>query len=151
MIASRVRHTGFVVRNLEKSLKFYRDVLGLTVYKRETEQGDYIEKLVGIKGVRVEWVKLNVPEGGLIELLQYHSHPDTEASKNPESLPSNKVSSGHIALTVKDLDALYQTLVKGGYKCNSAPLPGPTGKTKILYAHDPDGIILELVEDLKSR
>ena len=163
MIVSRARHTGFVVRDIERSLKFYCGILGLTVYKRETEQGEYIEKLVGIKNARVEWVKLNIPGGGLIELLEYHSHPDPEVSRSEgarlarpsgeaakisQPLSSNRLASGHIALTVENLDALYKTLVAGGYECNSAPLLAPGGKAKILYCHDPDGIIIELIEDL---
>ncbi len=123
--------------------------MGLTIYRREEERGEYIDALVGIKNVRVEWVKLNVPNGGLIELLDYHSHPDPAVSGKPEAIPSNRLGSGHIALTVTNLEELYKTLIKNGYECNSKPLLGPTGKTKILYCHDPDGIILELVEDLQ--
>lgn len=148
VIASRIRHVGLVVKDLEKSLDFYCGILGLTIYKRCEEKGEYIDKLVSIKNVRVEWAKLNVPEGGLIELLQYHSHPDK--AKNPKIIPSNKLGSGHIALTVANLEKVYNTLTKKGYKCNSQPLFSPEGKTKILYCHDPDGIILELVEDLKN-
>ncbi len=148
MVASRVRHIGFVVRDLEKSLKFYCGILGLTIYKREIEEGEYIENLVGIKGVRLEWAKLNVPEGGLIELLSYRSHPDPEVLKKPEPIPSNRLGSGHVALTVTNLDQLYKELLKNGISCNSEPLIAFNGKVKILYCHDPDGIILELIEDL---
>ena len=69
-------------------------------------------------------------------------------AKISQPLSSNRLASGHIALTVENLDALYKTLVAGGYECNSAPLLAPGGKTKILYCHDPDGIIIELIEDL---
>lgn len=148
MHALRMRHAGFVVRNLERSKQFYCGLLGLTIYREEVETGDYIDSLVGIKNVKLAWVKLNLPQGGLLELLEYKSHPDAAVSQKPESAPSNRLGSGHVALTVSNLDELYKTLTAQGYVCNSPPLPGPTGKTKILYAHDPDGIILELVEDL---
>ncbi len=151
MIASRVRHTGLVVRNLEKSLAFYRDILGLEVYKRHLEKGDYIDRLVGIKNVVVEWVKLAAPEGGLIELVEYRSHPDPSAKGARENIPSNRVGSGHVALTIKNLDAVYKELKKRGHDCNSEPLIAPSGKVKILYCHDPDGIILELIEDLNLK
>ncbi len=149
MIVSRIRHTGFVVRSLERSLDFYCNVLDLTIYKRQVEEGEYIEKLVGIKKVRLEWVKLNIPGGGLIELLEYKSHPGHNASEKPENLPSNLVASGHISLTVDNLEKIYKLLIKKGYFCNSEPLIAPDGKIKILYCHDPDGIILELIEDSK--
>lgn len=146
VVASRIRHVGLVVKDLEKSLEFYRDILGLTIFKRIEETGEYIDKLVGIKKVKVEWIKLNLPDGGLIELLQYHSHPDK--AKKPKIIPSNRVGFGHVALTVTDLDNLHKILVKNGYKCNSKPLYSPAN-TKILYCHDPDGIIVELIQDFK--
>ncbi|MGD0576947.1 MAG: VOC family protein [Candidatus Staskawiczbacteria bacterium] len=150
VIASRIRHVGIVVRNLEMSIKFYRDVLGFSIYRRcmEENSGGFIDKLTGLKGVVLESAKLSLPEGGLIELLQYHSHPDPDTFKKPENFPSNKLGCQHIAITVKDLATLYQNLVRSGYSCNSEPLLSPEGKTKTLYCHDPDGIIVELTEDL---
>ena len=142
---SSIRHSAFVVSNLEESLKFYRDTLDLELYRRETEKGEFIENLTGIKGVELEWAKLIIPKGGLIELLQYHSHPD--AHSVPES-PSNKIGASHVALTIDDLSLLYSKLIKNGYTCKSEPLIAPGGKAKILYCHDPDGAILELIEDL---
>src|SRR3989337_4430768 len=122
MSVSRVRHTGFVVGDLKKSMDFYCGILGLTVYRREVEEGEYIEKLVGIKNVRVEWVKLNVPGGGLVELLQYHYHPDPDVFKKQENFPSNRLGCSHIALTVNNLAALHKTLIESGHSCNSEPL-----------------------------
>lgn len=64
-----IRHVGLVVRNLERSLTFYRDFLGLEVWRQATEEGSYIDKIVGIPNVRAEWVKLKAPGGSLLELL----------------------------------------------------------------------------------
>ena len=77
---SSIRHIGFVVTDLEKSLKFYSGILGLELYRRYTEKGDFIDNLTGLKGVTLEWAKLIIPSGGLIELLQYHSHPDSNST-----------------------------------------------------------------------
>ncbi len=149
MIASRIRHTGLVVRDLEVSIKFYCDILGFSIYRRCMEKrGDFIDKLVGFKDVVLESAKLSLPQGGLIELLQYHSHPDQDTFKKPDNFPSNKLGYQHMALTVKDLASLYQKLVQDGYSCNSEPLLSPEGKTKTLYCHDPDGMTIELTEDL---
>jgi catechol 2,3-dioxygenase-like lactoylglutathione lyase family enzyme len=60
IITSSIRHVGFVVQNLELSLKFYSDVLGLKIYRQYTEEGDFINKLTGLKDVKLEWVKLNI-------------------------------------------------------------------------------------------
>lgn len=148
MITS-LRHVGLVVRDLDRSLKFYCDTLGLSIHKRYAEeQGEYIDRLVNIENVVLEWVKLKIPGGGLIELLQYHSHPDPDVLKKPENFLSNRLGCSHIALTVSGISVLYKKLIRNGYKCNSEPLVSADEKVKILYCHDPDGIILEMIEDL---
>ena len=145
---STIRHVGFVVKDLEESLKFYSGVLGLEIYRRFTEEGDFIDSLTGLKKVKLEWVKLIIPKAGLIELLQYHSHPDLDEDDNVDFGASNRVGCSHVALTVADLSKLYQDLISNGYLCNSEPLIAPGCKAKILYCHDPDGAILELIEDI---
>lgn len=144
----RTRHTGLVVENIDRSLKLYRDILGFTVWRREFEApGAYIESLVGIPGVKVEYAKLKVGDGTLVELLQYHSHPEKGSGK---PYPSNRHGASHIAFTVSNLEALHNELTAAGYHCNSGPLNSPDGNVKVLYCHDADGIILELVEELKT-
>lgn len=139
-----IRHVGLVVRNLERSLTFYRDFLGLEVWRQATEEGRYIDSVVGIPNVRLECVKLKAPDGSLLELLQYHSHPSPVASEN---VPSNRVGCSHVAFTVTDLQATYQALLANGFHCNSAPQISQDGGVRVMYCHDPDGIILELVEE----
>ena len=70
------RHTGFVVLDLDKFIKFYEG-LGLKLKSRMIEEGDYIDKLVFINNVKLEWAKLSLPDGSLIELLKYHNHIDS--------------------------------------------------------------------------
>ena len=66
------RHTGLVVNNLDDSVKFYEG-LGLKVWNRQVETGDFISKVVGIKNAEVETAKLKIPDGSLLELLEYKS------------------------------------------------------------------------------
>ena len=145
---SSIRHVAFVVSDLKISLKFYSDILGLKIYRRYIEEGDFIDNLTGIKNVKLEWVKLIIPQGGLIELLQYHSHPDADTTNNLSPSSSNRLGCSHVALTVEDLSKLHKALILHGFSCKSEPLIAPGGKAKILYCHDPDGAILELIEDL---
>ena len=145
MTICNIRHTGLVIRDLEKSLSFYCGMLGLALWKRAREEGPFIEKLVGIPGVSLEWVKLKTGDGSLVELIQYHSHPDQKTIGNTAS---NQLGCSHAAFTVKNLEKLYTKLCNKGIHCNSEPLIAPDGKAKVLYCHDPDGIILELVEEL---
>lgn len=135
-----------MVKNLQTSLQFYRDFLGLTLWRQATETGSYIDQVVGIKHVTVEWVKLTTPDNFLIELLQYHSHPD----EHPALVSSHKIGTAHVAFTVENIDAVYEQFIEHGYQCNAAPALSPEGQAKVMYCHDPDGFILEMVEIIRS-
>ena len=143
-----IRHAGIVVRDLDASLKLYQGILGLEIYMRRTEEGEFIDRLTGLSAVKLEWVKLVIPKGGLIELLKYHVPADAATSSTPRPDSSNRLGVSHVALTATNLDAIYAAMQKEGYTCKSAPLISPNGKAKILHAHDPDGCILELIEDI---
>tara|TARA_B100001971_G_C17863347_1_gene369449 strand:- start:58 stop:501 length:444 start_codon:yes stop_codon:yes gene_type:complete len=142
----KARHIGLVVEDIDRSLDFYQGVFGFPLKKRAYEDaGHYIEALVGIKDVTVEYAKMEIAEGVVLELLQYHSHP---SKKTNSFYPSNRHGCSHFALTVDSIDEIYSKLVARGVHCNSQPLHSPDGNVRVFYAHDPDGIILELVEDL---
>ena len=141
------RHTGLVVSDLDRSLGFYSGVLGFEMVGRKKEKGAYIDSLVGIKDVELEWIKLRTQDGYIIELLKYISHPDSASAGMPAK--SNRLGCSHVAFTVYDIDSLYKALIAKGYACNSMPQTSPDGKVKVMYAHDPDGIILELVQEIK--
>ena len=143
------RHTGLVVRDIERSLSFYRNILGLTLWKREKEEGPFIENVVAIKDVVIEWAKLKTPDGSVVELLQYPAHP--EAKDRAENAPSNRQGCSHIAFTVEDIDAVYKKLQSNECHCNSGPQTSPDGLARVMYCHDPDGIIIEFVEEIKAE
>ena len=72
-----VRHIGIVVNNMENSLKFYQDLLGLKIIKDMDEQGGYINNMLSLDDVQVRTVKLSAGIGNtLIELLDFKSHND---------------------------------------------------------------------------
>ena len=91
-----VRHTGIVVRNLDESVKFYR-TLGFVEDNRDIEEGVFIDTVVGLQGAKLEWVKLKAPDGYLLELLQYHSHPEQKSIARQKS---NQLGCPHLALKV---------------------------------------------------
>lgn len=150
MITS-IRHIGIVVRDLERSLIFYSDILGLKVYRKHLEEGSFIDQLTGLKNVKLEWVKLIIPKGGLIELLQYHFPQDEKATSLPQPARSNALGCSHVALTVDDLEIVYSKIIANGYLAKSAPIMTSNKTAKILYCHDPDGVIMELIEDIPSK
>lgn len=143
----KTRHTGLVVRNMERSVAFYM-ALGLKVQGREVETGLFIETVVGIPGVRLEWAKLQVPDGSLVELLQYQSHSDSQPLSEA---PSNRLGCSHIAFTVGDIDRTCNEIARLGGSVVNPPAVAPRGSVRVAYCHDPDGILIEVVEELDSH
>jgi catechol 2,3-dioxygenase-like lactoylglutathione lyase family enzyme len=139
-----IRHTGLVVADLDRALHFWCDVLGFKVTKQMEETGPHLDAMMGLTGVRVTTVKMAAPDGNLLELLRFHSHPDKPCW---EGTP---YSTGftHIALTVDNLDQLVTQLVQEGVRFPAPPQHSPDGYAKVVYAQGPEGVLLELVEVL---
>ncbi|MDB9976118.1 VOC family protein [Candidatus Thioglobus sp.] len=137
-----LRHTGIVVRDLEKMIIFYQS-LGFVEENRDTEVGDFIDQVTGINQVELEWIKLKSPDGCLLELLKYHSHPENRKIKNSNS---NKLGISHIAYTVNDIDETCNKIVKAGGSLVNPPAPSSDGNVKVAYCHDLEGVLMEIVE-----
>lgn len=139
-----IRHAGIVVSDLEKALYFYRDLLGLKVDKQMDETGDYIDRISGLKNVKVTTVKLAADDGNLIELLYYHPH----LGKANTNKGICQIGISHVAFTVEDLDVEYERLSKMGVQFNSPPQTSLDSYAKVTFCKDPDGSLVELVEVL---
>jgi len=139
-----IRHTGFVVADLERAINFYSKIFGFKLVARATETGAYIETLVGLSGACVEWAKMTDSDDKLLELLCYHSHPDI-LSKSAVS----RRDISHIALTVPNIDESVRLLVAAGGTAGTIQ-QNPEKTVKVVYAHDLEGILIELVEVLPS-
>ena len=138
------RHIGIVVSNLENSLKFYRDLLGLKITKTMDESGEYIDNILSLNNVQVKTVKMESANNGfLIELLEYKSHQANSTNRKIFDLGTS-----HVALTVNNLDECYRLLSKSGIKFNSLPQISPDKNAKVAFCFDPDGTPIELVEVL---
>jgi catechol 2,3-dioxygenase-like lactoylglutathione lyase family enzyme len=68
----RVHHTGLTVRDLDRSVAFYRDLLGCSVAMEQDKTGGYLAAIVGYPEASVRMAHLRAPAGELvIELFQY--------------------------------------------------------------------------------
>jgi catechol 2,3-dioxygenase-like lactoylglutathione lyase family enzyme len=143
---TQLRHTGLVVADLDKALHFWRDVLGFQVARQMEESGPHIDAMMGLRNVRVTTVKLTVPEGGMIELLHFHSHPDRPVwTGTPHSTGFT-----HVAMTVDDLVATCKKLAAAGATFFAPPQLSPDGNVRVTYCQGPEGVLLELVEMLRT-
>ena len=139
-----IRHTGIVVTDMERSLRFYRDLMGLKPVIDFTEKGEFIDTISKGKGIDLRMVKLVAEDGGMIELLHYVSNPQPGRGDNElwETGPT------HVAFSVDDVDEVYRQWSSQGVKCNSKPVVAPDGKAKLFFCQDPDGTYLEIVQML---
>lgn len=140
-----IRHTGIVVSDLDKSLYFYRDLLGFKLFKENLESGNYIDSVLSLKNISVKTVKMKAPDGNMIELLYFKSHP-----KKPGNMDITGIGCSHMAFTVDDIKKEYERLLEEGVEFNSAPRISPDGYAKVAFCRDPDGVWIELVEVLNG-
>ena len=138
-----IRHTGIVVTDLEKSKNFYCNLLGFQVKKEVDEHGEFIDNFLDLTDVLVTTCKMTLDNGDMVELLHYKSHPE----KPDRGKKITQIGCSHIALTVKNLDEVYDRLLSVGVELNSPPQHSPDGKVKVTFCKDPDGTFIELVEE----
>lgn len=134
-----IRHIGIIVKDLEESIKFYDEYFDLKLFSHGIENGEFIDDLVGLSNVYIIWAKLK-DNNILLELLEYKSHITGQTINLPT------IGAAHIAFTVKNVDDIYMKL-NSKYKC-TRPQKSPDGKVRVFYCNGPDGITLELVEEL---
>lgn len=142
-----IRHTGIVVKDIDKALHFYRDLLDFKVVKQMEESGDYIEAICGIKNIKVTTIKLAASDGSMIELLRFSASLPSDAE--PKKINSPGIT--HISCTVKNIDALYDRLNKAKIQFNSSPKISPDGSAKVAFCRDPENNFIELVEVMENR
>lgn len=138
-----VRHAGIVVRDLERSLWFYRDMLGLTVRAQADEHGPVLDAILGLTDVRVTTVKMAGDEGPtLVELLCFQQ----PASPPRRPFTTHTPGPTHVAFTVDDLPGLWRRLTDAGIHFLAPPQRSPDGRVLVTYCQDPEGNFVELVQ-----
>lgn len=137
-----LHHTALSVSNLDQSIGFYRDILGMTLeWRIDHRKSESLGKVVGLRNIDVSYAMLT-GWGGRIELFQYHS---PEGEPYPPHKPVSDKGITHIAFQVEDIDGLHEKLVGHGVRFNSPPQVVREG-VKAAYFHDPDGVTLELIQ-----
>ena len=139
----RIDHTGLTVSDMERSIDFYCNVLGLKVVRRMDVSEDFLGQIVGFPGVRMAIALLKADEEEhIIELLQYISHP---GEKNPSE--TNRTGNGHVCFEVDDIWGNYEKLKSKGVTFVNPPAKISIGRNigaQAVYFRDPDGITLEM-------
>ncbi|MFI5356282.1 MAG: VOC family protein [Opitutales bacterium] len=150
-MGTAIDHINIVVTDLARSVRFYTEVLGFRLAREARLEGAWIDRIVGLKGVKGRVAYVVAPAGEpRIELLCYDAPAGTAPAANREA---NTVGLRHIALRVDDIAALTAKLRAAGVEVLSDPVKVPRGVVQhdqgektLVYFRDPDGVILELAE-----
>ena len=146
-----IDHLNIVVSDLERSVRFYCDVLGFRKTHDVVMEGAWIETIIGLRGVKGLVAFVEPPAGGpRIELLQYVTPAGIAL---PENSRANTRGLRHVAFRVDGIAAMTERLRAAGVTLFSEPVRVPAGVVKfaagdktLVYFLDPDGVILELAE-----
>jgi catechol 2,3-dioxygenase-like lactoylglutathione lyase family enzyme len=142
MTIQRMEHVGIVVDDLAAATEFFVE-LGLELLGEGSVEGRWVDRIVGLDGVRVEQAMLQTPDGhGRLELVKFLS-PSTQGGNR--DAPANTPGIRHVAFAVEDIDT-----VVAGLRARGAELVGELERYKdsyrLCYVRGPEGIIVELAE-----
>jgi len=142
-IVSGFNHASFTVSDMDRSLAFYRDLLGMTLEADRELQAPHISRITGFPGTHMRVANLRVA-GLMLEMIQYRE----PAGERP-ALRTCNVGNAHVAFDVEDLPKVCRELSARGVQFRSEPVAIPSGPLQggyVVYLSDPDGITLEFIQ-----
>jgi catechol 2,3-dioxygenase-like lactoylglutathione lyase family enzyme len=142
-------HFSFVVHDIERSVAWYRDILGLRLVARQRQDNEYTRRFVGVPGAILEVAEFALPRAGaeaevLLELLEY-----VEPRGERSALRRQDVGNAHLSFIVDDIIAEHERLSRAGASFVTPPVRIEEGVNTggwVCYLCDPDGITLELFQ-----
>ncbi|MHB1133799.1 MAG: VOC family protein [Chloroflexota bacterium] len=136
-------HTSFTVSDMDRSLAFYRDLLGFELVNDRLATSDFAGKMSGIPGAELRVVYVQAA-GYRLELIQY-----LKAEGEPMDPRTNRPGSAHLCFNVDNVDETYALLTSHGVKAKAPPMVipgGPNQNGRGFYFTDPDGFTIEFIQ-----
>jgi catechol 2,3-dioxygenase-like lactoylglutathione lyase family enzyme len=144
MTIQRMDHVGIVVDDLEAATAFFLE-LGFKLQDDGSVEGGWVDRVVGLEGVRSQLAMVETPDGnGRLELTKFHAPSSPDGDRHA---PANTPGIRHIAFLVNDIDAAV-----AGLRAHGAELVGEVERYgdiyRLCYVRGPEGIIVELAEQI---
>jgi catechol 2,3-dioxygenase-like lactoylglutathione lyase family enzyme len=144
MTIRRLDHVGIVVDDLAAATEFFVE-LGLELQGEGPVEGRWVDRVVGLEGVRAEIALVQTPDGrGRLELTKFHAPSGQGGNRHA---PANAPGIRHVAFAVEDIDA-----VVAGLRARGAELVGELERYedsyRLCYVRGPEGMIVELAEQV---
>jgi catechol 2,3-dioxygenase-like lactoylglutathione lyase family enzyme len=142
MTIQRMDHVGIVVEDLADAVAFFVE-LGLELEGEAPVEGNWVDRIIGLEGVRAQIAMLQTPDGhSRVELTEFLT-PSTDGGD--QRAPANASGIRHVAFAVEDVDGILARLQARG-----AELVGEIGRYedryRLCYVRGPAGIIVEMAE-----
>ena len=148
-MALSFHHVCFTVSDIQRSIKFYRDILGLKLKEGPRDvngEGSNTPIYTGLPGARLRVASFQLYRGATLELIQYLA-PRGETTVSTRRCD---VGSAHICFTVDNALTIFERFKTEGIRVVSEPVRDSRGNS-MFYFYDPDGYTLEITESkLKS-
>ena len=144
MTIQRMDHVGVVVEDMADALAFFVE-LGLEVEGESPVQGDVVDRVTGLQGVRAQIAMLRIPDGQrVLELTQFRA-PASDGGGRPA--PANAAGIRHLAFAVDDIDAVLARLRSRGAEL-VGELVRYEDSYRLCFVRGPAGIIIELAQPI---
>ncbi|HEX3911007.1 MAG TPA: VOC family protein [Solirubrobacteraceae bacterium] len=142
MAIQRMDHVGIVVEDLADATAFFLE-LGLELQGEAPVEGDWVDRVIGLEGVRAQIAMLQTPDGhGRVELSEFQAPASPGGDRHA---PANTPGIRHLSFAVDDIDAIVARLRARGLEL-VGELECYRGIFRLCYVRGPEGIIVELAE-----
>ncbi len=144
MAILRMEHLGIVVRDIDAAKAFFLE-LGMELEGQTAVEGDIVDRINGLEGVKADVVILVTPDGhGKVELARYRepAGPDGDFA-----VPANTPGLRHLLFAVDDLHDTFERLKPHGAELVGS-IENYSDMYLLCYLRGPEGIIVELAEKL---
>jgi len=145
MTIQRMDNVLIVVDDLEAAIAFFAD-LGLELEGETTVEGQWVDRVVGLDGVRSDIAMMRTPDGhGRFELDKFHT--PTAVRSEPEDAPVNTLGIRRIMFAVHDIEAVLAPLTTHGAALVDE-VAQYEDQYRLCYVRGPEGIIVALAQQL---